>query len=290
MFSIITDASGNLPGFIIKRCEITVMPFPYFINGVEYSSADIDAFDADKYYSEMKNSEITTSQICPQQYMTYMERELKENRDVLVVCVSSGVSGTYNSAVIAANQLAEEYPDRKILIVDSLGAGLGMGFLAVWASEYRSRGMSIENTYDEVLKIRQRVRHVFMVDDLKHLRRSGRISGTASIMGTMLHIKPILKGSEEGKIVPCGKVRGRLEAVKALAKDFITLAVNPEEQMVGITHAGCRADAEKLAAMLNEKGKPKEIVIVNHEPATGSHLGPGALALYFLGDERARFA
>lgn len=289
MFSIITDASGNLPGFIIKRCDITVMPFPYFINGVEQTS-EIDSFDGDEYYAEMKNREITTSQICPQQYITYIEKELKENRDVMVICVSSGVSGTYNSAVIAANQLAEEYPERKILVVDSLGAGLGMGFLAVWASESRSRGCYVEEAYEEVLEKRKRVRHIFMVDDLKHLRRSGRLSGTATIMGTMLHIKPILKGSEEGKIVPCGKVRGRLAAIEALAKDFISLAKEPEKEMVGITHAGCREDADKLAELLSKSRKPKEIIIVNHEPATGSHLGPKALALYFLGDERVRFA
>ena len=189
---------------------------------------------------------------------------------------------------MAREQLAEEFPDRKIELIDSLSAGLGEGLLVLKAASLRADGASIESVVYSILEQRNKLYQVFIADDLIHLKRTGRISNASAIIGTALGIKPLLKGSEEGRIVAFGKIRGRTRAIDAMAEKYFTLAKNPELQTVGITYAGCRADAESLAQKLREKMPPKEFLILKHEPATGSHIGPGSLALFFEGDSDVR--
>ena len=189
---------------------------------------------------------------------------------------------------MAREQLAEEFPERKIELIDSLGASLGEGLLALQAAKYRADGVQLTETAEKIIAMRERMYQVFTVDDLMHLKRTGRLSNAGAVIGTVLGIKPLLKGNPEGKIVAFEKIRGRARTITAMAEKYLSLVKNAETQTVGIAHANCREDAEQLAKLIREKLPPKEILIVKYEPVTGSHVGPGALALFFEGDSGVR--
>ena len=288
-FDIITDSTANLTQKLIKENSVIEIPFPYFTEGKEPPFCTLEEFDDVKYYTDIKNGlKVITSQINPQKYIDFFRPSLENGRDILFIGLSSGISGSFTSATMAREQLAEEFPDRKIELIDSLSAGLGEGLLVLKAASLRADGASIESVVYSILEQRNKLYQVFIADDLIHLKRTGRISNASAIIGTALGIKPLLKGSEEGRIVAFGKIRGRTRAIDAMAEKYFTLAKNPELQTVGITYAGCRADAESLAQKLREKMPPKEFLILKHEPATGSHIGPGSLALFFEGDSDVR--
>ena len=288
-FKILTDTASNMTTKASKHYDIMVVPLTFIIDGEEHQLVDTDDFDYDAYYEKLANgAKVTTSQVSPQQYMDIMEPVVKEGNDVLFVTISSGVSGTYNSAKFAANELMEEYPDRKIRVVDTLGASLGEGLLAVEAAELRDAGKSVDEVADYLDEEKYKMAQIFAVDDLKHLKRTGRVSGAIATIGTMLSIKPILKGDTEGKIVTKSNSRGRKQAIKALAENYQKLVKNPESQMIGISYGGFREDAVHLANLITKIAEPKKIWIVPHEPATGAHVGPGMLGLYFKGDESVR--
>lgn len=289
-FTVITDTSSNLQNEQVARYGLKIIPFSYFIDGKEYTCLDTDSFNGDEYYAMIKGGvRVTTTQITPQRYVDFIEPIVKEGQDVIFVCMSSGISGSCSSASIAAGQLMEEYPERKIRVVDTKGASLGEGIIALHAARMRDEGWETDKAADELERLSRCMFQVFTVDDLMHLRRGGRLSNLSAIVGTVLHIKPLLKGNEDGKIVAFSKVRGRKRSIEALAEHYDKLAVEPEKQIVGIAQAGCRADAEYLVSLLKRNRPPMEIVNVEYEPVTGSHVGPGALALFFLGDENVRY-
>ena len=288
-FVAVTDTSGNLPTKKIREADLKIIAFPYFINGKEYTCLDTDSFSGDEFYAKIKEGmKVTTSQISPQQYMEFFEPWLKQGMDVVFVCMSSGISGSCNSARIGAQMLLEQYPGRRIEVVDTLGASLGEGLVALEAARLRDQDVSAEEAAVRLRKLVQRMYNVFTVDDLMHLRRGGRLSNMAAIVGMVLNIKPLLKGNEEGKIVSFAKVRGRKKSIEELAARYEKLAVDPEKQTVGIAQAGCREDARYLAELLRRKRPPREILTVEYEPVTGSHVGPGALALFFASHELVR--
>ena len=289
MFNIVTDTSSNLPTAYLEQEQITVIPFTFHTESGEQSCLDTATFDAKAFYTAMRNGEkVTTSQIPPQRFVDYLRPMLERGEDVLFVSMSSGISGSYASSKIAANQLSEEFPDRKILTVDTYSASLAEGIVVMRAVECREQGMSIEETYKLLRALRHRVAQIFTVGDLRYLKRTGRLSNLEAAVGTVLQIKPLLKGDPEGKIVCFAKVRGRQKAIEAIAKRYQELVVEPETQTVCISHADCEADAQILASLLRRSKKPKDILIVDYEPVTGSHVGPGALALFFLSDENVR--
>lgn len=287
--TIFTDTSANLLNKHIEENGLKVIPFSYYVEGEEHTCIDTDSFDAVEYYSLIKSGvAVTTSQITPQKYIDSFTPELEAGNDVLFVSMSSGISGSCSSARIAANQLMEEYPERKIKIVDTMGASLGEGLIALKACKLRDEGIGIDEAEAYLQDMVRHMCQVFTVDDLMHLRRGGRLSNLSAIVGTVLHIKPLLKGNSEGKIVAFGKVRGRKHSIEALAERYDRLAVEPENQVVGIAHSACKEDAEHLAELLKRNRAPKDIIMVDYEPVTGSHVGPGALALFFMGDENVR--
>ena len=288
-FVAITDTSGNLPAALIRKMDLKIVAFPYFIDGKEHTCPDTDSFDGDAFYARIREGlKVTTSQISPQQYMDLFEPWLQQGKDVVFVAMSSGISGSCGSARIGAEMLLEKYPQRRIEVVDALGASLGEGLLALEAARLRDRGLSAEAAARQLRDLARRMFNVFTVDDLMHLRRGGRLSNMAAIVGMVLNIKPLLKGDEEGKIVSFAKVRGRKKAIEALAERYDRLVVDPEAQTVGIAQAGCREDAEYLAQLLRRNKPPKEILTVEYEPVTGSHVGPGALALFFVSHDQVR--
>lgn len=289
MFRIVTDTSSNLPTAYLQAENITVIPFTFHTESGEQSCMDTASFDAKAFYTAMRNGEkVTTSQIPPQRFVDNIRPMLENGEDVLFVSMSSGISGSYASSKIAANQLAEEFPERKMLTVDTYSASLAEGIVVMRAVECCKEGLSIDETYQILRALRHRIAQIFTVGDLRYLKRTGRLSNLEAAVGTVLQIKPLLKGDPEGKIVCFAKVRGRQRAIEEMAKRYEELVVSPETQTVCISHADCEADAQILASMLRRSKPPKDILIVDYEPVTGSHVGPGALALFFVSDDNVR--
>lgn len=288
-FVILTDTSANLPTGMLDENNVAVIPFTYFIKDKEYSCLDTDGFDGQKFYKAMRMGvKIKTSQINIFRYVRFFELYLQKGKDILMVCMSSGISGSYHSAELAAKELKPRFPDRKICLVDSLGASLGEGLLVLRALEMKKNGESLEAVYQKIMEERHRMYQVFTVDDLMYLKNTGRVKGSAAIVGNMLKVKPLLKGNENGEIVTFSKVIGRKRALDTLVHKYANLVKNPGIQTIGIAHADCEKDAQYLIDQINRKNPPKEILTVMYEPVTGSHVGPGTLALFFMGDENVR--
>ncbi|MBQ6374861.1 MAG: DegV family protein [Clostridia bacterium] len=289
-YSIITDTSANLPSPLLKADDVLVLPFHYSYDGKEHACLDTEAIDGKLYYDAMRGGAgVTTSQINPQAYIDCFEPLLHSGQDILFIGMSSGISGSFQSAMTAMAQLKEDYPDREFRMVDTLGASLGEGILVLKAVEMRKAGMSLSDVARELLALRHRMCQIFMVDDLMFLKKTGRVSGAVALVGTMLQIKPLLKGNERGQIVTYAKARGRRKAIEALARRYDEQVVDAGSQIVGIAHADCEADAQFLAGLLRRNHPPRQIMTVMYEPVTGAHVGPGTLALFFLADETTRF-
>ena len=288
-FIVITDTSANLPTELLKERQIPVIPVHYLIDGKAYTCTDTDSFDAEEFYGRMRNGlKVTTTQVTPQDYIDFCEPYLQQGQDVVLLCMASGISGSYNSACIAADQLMEQYPDRRVRAVDTKSASLGTGFIALHAADMRDQGMDVDEAVPLLENYVLRTFSVFTVDDLMFLRRGGRLSNLSAIVGTVLHIKPLLKGSENAQIVAFAKVRGRKRSIEALAERYDKLVIDPEKQLVGIAQASCREDAAYLESLLRKNHPPKQILNVEYEPVTGCHVGPGALALFFMSHEEVR--
>lgn len=288
-FVVLTDTSSNLFPKQIRDYDLKVIPFPYYYDGREHTCLNADSFQAEEFYDSIKKGRIvTTSQIAPQQYADFFEPSLKDGKDIIYVSMSSGISGSCMSAQIGKELVLERYPGRRIEIIDTLGASLGEGLIALHAATLRELGRNVLDAAGELRQMAKRMFNVFTVDDLMHLRRGGRLSNLAAMVGTVLNIKPILKGNEGGRIVGFAKIRGRKRSIEALAAQYDRLVVDPEKQVVGIAQAACREDADYLAQLLRRNRPPKEILTVDYEPVTGSHVGPGALALFFESNEDVR--
>ena len=290
MFRIVTDTSANLPTAYLQQEHITIIPFTFHADGDEQACLDLNTFDAKTFYAQMRSgTKVSTSQIPPQRYLDVLTPMLEAGEDVLFVSMSSGISGSYASGQIAARQLREEFPARKLLLVDTYSASLGEGLLVMRAVDCRREGMSIDDTYTLLRSLRHRMAQIFTVDDLRYLRRTGRLSNLEAAVGTVLQIKPLLKGDPQGKIVCFAKLRGRQRAIEAIAKRYEELVRDAQTQTVGIAHADCAPDAQILASLLRRsRCPPKQLRLVAYAPVTGSHVGPGALALFFLSDDKVR--
>ena len=284
-FVISTDTSANLPTAELQWHQLYLLPFSYIVNEVEHQCLDLSAFDGDAYYEMLRHTPASTSMISMDQYRQLWEPLLEEGRDILHVGMSSGISGAYQSAVMAARELRQEYPQRRLVVFDTRAASLGEGIQVLHAATCREAGYTLDETVRELAELRPRIRQIFTVDDLMHLRRGGRVSGVAAAVGTALRIKPLLKGDEAGRIVVFGKVQGRKRSVRALADNFAANAELLGRWPIGIAHAGCRDEALALAAMLKESDPKARIILVDYEPVTGSHVGPGALAMFYVAKE-----
>lgn len=287
-FAVVTDGCSNLPGALLKQLNIRVLPFTYFVDGqpVEYNG-DVDAFDAKAYYEQIRQGKlITTSLTNAQSFYDHFRPLLEAGQDILYVGMSSGISGTYQAAVMAAQELMEEFKERCICTVDSLGAGLGVGLLACRAADMRQAGMKVKETAQALAQEVQRLCQFFTVGSLEYLRRSGRVSAATAALGSVLNIKPLLYGDYEGHIVSCGKHRGRKRVMEAIVDKFRALAEDVQNSRVFISHGDCPEDAQLLAEKVCAVAQPKELILCPHEPVTGAHVGPGMLALFFLGSKR----
>lgn len=288
-YRIFTDTSANLPTDLTEAKGITVVPFSYCLNGEEFMCTDTRSFDGAGFYGAIrKHASVSTSQINPFRYEEYMEPVLQAGSDILYIGMSSGISGSFASSSIAIEQLRAKYPERDIRAVDTLSASLGEGIVVLKAVEYLEHGMDIDEAEKRLNELSRKVCQIFIVDDLMHLRRTGRLSNAVALAGAVLQIKPMLKGNEKGQIVCIKKERGRRRAIESLVKVYENYIENAEEQIVGISHADCAEDAEYLATRLRSVAAPKEILTVCYEPVTGSHVGPDTLALFFVGRDGFR--
>ena len=290
-FTIVTDTSANLPAPLLEKHGVPVIPFTYSYDGADHTCLDTEAFEdgaGERYYADLKEGRrVTTSQITPQTYKEKLEPLLRNGEDVLFISMSSGISNSYSSSVVAVNELRAAYPGRKIFTFDTLAASLGEGKAVLDAVECRERGLGIEETVRVLEGKRQSLYQVVMLDDLMFLHRGGRVSAPKALLGTVLGIRPILKGDEGGHLVVCGKARGRKRALAVLAEKYASL-VRGADQLVGIAYTDCPEDAYALKDMLGSVLKPREIMIVRYEPVTGSYVGPGTVALFFEGKDGAR--
>lgn len=290
-FDIIADSAANLTDEMIEKYSIGVVSYSVNIDGTEMESYVKGANSeeiAKKFYAAMREDKNTkTTLVNAGKIIDAVTPRFEAGRDVLFVSLSSTISGTYNQAKFAAEELSKTYPDRKMLIFDCYNAGLAEGLFAVYAAKLGDMGYTLDECYEWMETNKFRMNSVFTVSNLKYLKRGGRISATLAIAGTLLNIKPILWADENGKIVSMCNERGRKKAIAKLADTFAERVVDPENQIVAIAHADCEEDALALRDMVIERGA-KEVVIAMFEICTGSHVGPGSLALFYLGKERGK--
>ena len=282
MVHIITDNAANLPQALREQYGIEELCLTYTVDGVP---ADTSVeFDGRGFYDALRRgASVQTSMVTPDAAQKGMEPYLINGEDVLYVGLSSGVSGTCWGVGLVARELAEKYPERKIRVLDTRGASLGEGLIVLAAAKLAAEGRVIEEIAVRCEELCGKMRQHFMVDDLKFLRKGGRISGSAALAGTLLQIKPILQGDEEGKIVVYEKVRGKKAGMEELVALYDQM-VEDRSAPVGISHASSPADALHIATRLRQVGCTGEILTVCHEPVTGAHVGPGMLAVYFYSE------
>ena len=286
MIKLFTDTSANLPVSIIREYGIEVVPFSYTVNGKEVPySAETD-FNGKAFYEAMRaGAEVKTSMINVSDFIAAFEQWIAKGDAVIYVGMSGGISGTAHSAKLAAEELLEKYPAAKIAAIDTYAASLGEGFLVIETAKMIERGDPFLKIVKKIELLRKNMCQFFTVDDLAYLRKGGRISGAAAVVGTVLNIKPILRGDENGKIVLCGKIRGFNKSMEALANKYDELVFDKTAD-VGIAHADNPEGAQRLENILRTKGFSGELLKVVYEPVTGSHVGPGTIALFFIGEHK----
>lgn len=284
MTQLFTDTSANLPVEIIDEYGIEVVPFSYTIDGVEYIPER--EFDGKAFYAAMRaGSEVKTSMVNAGTFIERFKTALDAGKDVLYIGMSGGISGTANAALMAKQELDEEYPDRKIVVIDTLAASLGEGLFVIKAAEQLKDGVALDAIEETIRAQVPSMCQSFTVDDLKYLKNTGRVSGAAAIIGNVLSIHPILIGDYEGKIVVKAKVRGMKRTLDALAERYAELALSKTET-IGIAHADNEEGKAYLVQRLRDKGLTGKCLSVCYEPVTGSHVGPGTVALFFFGTDR----
>lgn len=284
-YQIITDSCCDFTKEMYEKLGLAVVPLMVNFRGQTYPDRNDESLK--DMYAGLRAGEVaTTSAANPGQWQELMEPYLQKGEDLLVLAFSSGLSTTYQSASMAADELRTLYPDRTISVVDSLCASLGEGLLACYACKKRDEGMPLRELTQWLLDNRLHLCHWFTVDDLMYLKRGGRVSAATAIVGTMLSIKPVLHVDNEGHLINVGKARGRKASIQAMAKKVAELGAGFDNSTMFISHGDCQEDAEYLAGLLKEQYGAKEVYINYVGAVIGSHSGPGTLALFFMGEHR----
>lgn len=287
-YVVTTDTSADLPEQYYREHQMTVMPLSCILDGETYARGAKELSTAE-FYAKMREGKMpTTSQVNPEQAKQIFEPLIKEGKDILHIAFSSGLSGTCGSARIAAEDLMEEYPERKIIVIDSLCASLGQGLLVHKTLEKQKEGLTLEELAAWCEEMKMHIIHSFTVDDLFHLYRGGRVSKAAAVIGTMIQLKPVLHVNNEGKLIPLSKVRSRKKSLQALVAAMETRqgSFADKNDIVFISHGDCEEDAEYVKMLVEEKFGIHKFIISPVGNVIGAHSGPGTLALFFLGDNR----
>lgn len=287
-YIILTDSSCDLPEKTAKDLDISVVPLSVLIDEKKYTNyLDGREISFSKFYELLRQGKkATTSSPNVSDFENIMNHFLSLGKDILYLGFSSSLSGTYSTGFTAADKLKEEYPDRKIYIVDTLCASLGQGLLVYLAVLEKRSGKSIEEVKNFVENLKLKICHWFTVDSLQHLKNGGRISAATAMIGSILNIKPIMHMDNNGKLVATGKVRGRKTSINELFNKIKANSSNVSEQSVFISHGDCEEDAKYLADKLKKQLNVKNVLINHVGPVIGTHSGPGTLAVFFIGNER----
>lgn len=287
-YMITTDTTADLPESYIQEKGLGVMSLSYTIDGETYERGH--DLPVEEFYAKMRAGSLpTTAQVNPEgAKKIFLDMMTEHQCDLLHIAFSSGLSGSYNSARIAAGELAEEYPDHKVIVIDSLCASLGEGLLVHKALCNQAAGMSMEENAAWVEEHKLNLVHNFTVDDLFHLHRGGRVSKTAAILGTMINIKPILHVDNEGHLIPLSKVRGRKKSLTALVDSMEKQmgSFRDQNDIVFISHGDCEEEARFVADQVKQRFGIDSFLINHVGPTIGAHSGPGTMALFYLGDYR----
>ncbi|MGI6072879.1 MAG: DegV family protein [Lachnospiraceae bacterium] len=286
-FIIITDSACDLKPETMKQLGVKCCDITFLFEGEEDREYKNESIGNKEFYDMMRAGKVAkTAAVNADSLGKVFEEELKEGRDVLYIGFSSGLSTTFNSSCIAAEELLKKYPDRKIICVDSLCASGGFGMLIFLAVEKKNEGASIEEVADYAREKIPQIAHWFTVDNLVYLKRGGRISATTALLGGALNIKPILHADNEGRLASCEKARGRRKSLKGLVSKYGETAIETGRGPVYITHADCEEDARIIEQELKEKYGVSVDMIFDIGPVIGAHCGPGTVALFFLAKQR----
>lgn len=294
MFQIVVDSAANIPAELVKKYDIRVISFVNYVNGQPLTCFDPDLTmeqeraKGKEYYNAVRaGAEIKTGLISSGDFEECFRSIMEKNEDVLYFSLSKNISGTFNSARIAAQELMENPPmGRRIRMIDSLNASLAQGILAIYASEMRSQGMDFDTIADTLETYPARMNGIFTVGDLKYLAKTGRLSGSAALIGNILSIKPILRGNKDGYIVQYKKCRGRKAALNTLISLVCETIVDPEEQIIGIAHADSYEDSLYVMEEIQKRIQVRRFINTSYDYCTGSHVGPDTIALFYMAKDR----
>ena len=284
-FIIATDSTVDLQKTFLEENHVLTISLSYIMDGVTYK--DLDGLSHEEFFERLRNGSLpTTSQINPEEARKALEPVVKEGKDILYIGFSSGLSGSYNSVRMAAEELMEDYPEAKIITVDSLCASMGEGLLLYKTLQLKEQGKSLDEIAKWVEENKLHICHNVTVDDLNHLHRGGRISKTTAVLGTMVKIKPIIHMDNEGKLVVIGKERGRKKSLLTLLDKMEKQMQGYENDIVMITHGDCIDDVKYLEEQIRERFGIKNVIINGIGSVIGSHTGAGVVAVFFMGNER----
>ena len=285
-FAVFADGTANLPGCMLGGIDL--LPCDYTMNGKPgVYLGNLDLFDAHEYYDKLRSGlSIQTTLLNPERFLSHFTPVLQRGLDIIYISMSSGISGTYQAAVTAAQELMGKFTDRFVHIVDSLGCGFGNGMLAIRAAKMSREGTDVREAAKLLDAEVPHTCQYFTVDDLNFLKRTGRVSGMTAALATVLSIKPILYGDSTGHIVSCASIRGRRRAIEALAEKYREKRLDEPNPSVYISHGDCLRDAEMLSGLIRSITPDASVSIWQHEPFSGAHVGPGMLGLFFRGKER----
>lgn len=294
MFQIVVDSAANIPAELVKKYDIRVISFVNYVNGQPLTCFDPDLtmeqerVKGKEYYDALRaGAEIKTGLISSGDFEECFRSIMENNEDVLYFSLSKNISGTYNSARIAAQELMENPPmGRRIRMIDSLNASLAQGILAIYASEMRSQGIDFDTIIDTLETYPARMNGIFTVGDLKYLAKTGRLSGSAALVGNILSIKPILRGNKDGYIVQYKKCRGRKAALNTLVSLVCETIIDPKEQIIGIAHADSYEDSLYVMEEIQKRIQVREFINTSYDYCTGSHVGPDTIALFYMAKDR----
>ena len=284
-YVIVTDSASDLPKEILKEYDIPCLPLYYSIDGVIYG--DEKNIEPHEFFELMRKGAMPTTMGCNPEYATEMFRSiLNQGKDILHIAFSSALSVSYNSARIAAEDLKEEFPDSNIVVIDSKAASLGQGLLVYKAATLKKEGKSLEEVKTWIEENLNHMCHYFTVDDLFHLHRGGRVSKTTAVVGTLIHVKPVLHVTNEGELKPFQNVRGRKKALQSLVDSMKKEGTGYENKVAFIVHGDCIEDANKVADKIKEECGVEKVIIGMLSPTIGTHAGPGTVGLFFIGENK----
>ena len=284
-YVITVNSTVDLPKEWLEERHIPVIPLKYTIDGETYKG--MEGLSSKEFFQKLREGKMAvTSQLNPEEAKEALKAFLKEGKDILHLAFSSGLSGTYNSMRIAAEELEEEYPERKVIVIDTLCACLGEGLLLYYALKRKGEGKSIEEVAQWAEENKLHVCHNVAIDDLNHLQRGGRVSKTTAILGTMVQVKPIIHMDDKGLLQVIGKERGRKKALNKIVDMAVEQAKGWENDIIMITHGDCAEDAEYVAELVRKKMGIENILVNNIGEVIGSHTGPGVVAVFCMGSKR----